>query len=56
MMKTQSLFTLLVLSLVSGAAIAGVTDFQVVPEPGVLELLSIGAVAAAIIAIRKRRK
>jgi uncharacterized protein involved in response to NO len=56
-MKTQSGFALLVLSLVSSAALAGVaTDFQAVPEPGVLELLSIGAIAAAIIAIRKRRK
>jgi hypothetical protein len=54
-MKMRSMFGILLLSLASSAAFAGVVDFQV-PEPGVLELLSIGAVAAVVVAIRKRRK
>jgi hypothetical protein len=54
-MKIHSTLGILLLSLASGAAFAGVPDFQV-PEPGVLELLSIGAVAAVVVAMRKRRK
>ena len=42
----------LLLSL-SSAAVAGTTQL---PEPGVLELIAIGAVAAVAMAIRKRRK
>jgi len=53
-MKMRSMFEVLLLSLASGAAFAGV-DFQV-PEPGILELLSISAVAAVVVAMRKRRK
>jgi hypothetical protein len=56
-MKMRSVLGILLLSLISGAAFAGVpNDFQNVPEPGILELLSIGAVAAVIVALRKRRK
>jgi hypothetical protein len=46
---------ILLLSLASGAAFAGVPPSPV-SEPGILELLSIGAVAALVVAIRKRRK
>ena len=53
----HSALGILLLSLASGAAFAGIaTDFQTVPEPGILGLLSIGAVAAVVVAIRKRRK
>ena len=54
-MKMRSVLGILFLSLMSGAASAGVPDFQI-PEPGILELLSIGAVAAVVVALRKRRK
>jgi len=50
-MKPRSLFGLLLL-LASTSAIAGATT---VPEPGVLELLAIGAVAGVAVAVRKRR-
>ena len=53
-MKARSLFGILLLSLVSGAAFAGVS--QRVPEPGVLELLALGGVVAAVVGIRNRRK
>lgn len=43
----------LVLSMVSGVAFAGVVRL---PEPGVIELLAIGGVAALAAAIRRRRK
>jgi hypothetical protein len=43
----------LLLSLASGPVVAG---FQALPEPGIVELLAIGAVAGVAIAIRKRRK
>ena len=57
-MKMRSVLGILLLSLISGAAFAGrpITDLQDVPEPGILELLSIGAVAAVVVALRKRRK
>jgi len=53
-MKLRSKFAFLLLSLVSGMAFAGGT--VALPEPGVLELIGIGAVAALAIAIRNRRK
>ena len=40
-------------SLASGPVFAG---FQALPEPGIVELLAIGAVAGVAIALRKRRK
>jgi hypothetical protein len=52
-MNARSAFGLLLLSLVSIPATAGTPQL---PEPGVLELLAIGAVAGLAIAIRKRRK
>jgi hypothetical protein len=52
-MNARSTFGLLLLSLVSIPASAG---FAQLPEPGVLELLAISAVAGIAIAIRKRRK
>ena len=52
-MNARSTLGLMMLSLVSVPAAAG---FQQLPEPGVLELLAIGAAAAVAIAIRKRRK
>ena len=51
-MKIHSVLGIVLLSLVSGSAFAGAA----VPEPGILELLSIGAVAALVVALRKRRK
>ena len=53
-MKLRSTFALLLLSLVSGTAVAH-AEVQL-PEPGVLELLAIAAVAGVAIAIRNRRK
>jgi hypothetical protein len=53
-MKMRSMFQILLLSLASGAAFAGAPP--TVPEPGTLELLAIGVVAAVVVAIRKRRK
>ena len=52
-MKVYSILGILLLSLASGAVFAGVPS---VPEPGILELLAVGAVAAVVVAIRKRRK
>jgi hypothetical protein len=51
-MNIRNAFVILGLSLASGAVYAG---SQVVPEPGMLELLAIGAVAAVAVAVRKRR-
>ena len=53
-MNLRSTFALLLLSLLSGMAVAGGT--AVLPEPGVLELIGIGAVVAVAFAIRNRRK
>jgi hypothetical protein len=53
-MKMRSLFEILLLSLASGAAFAGAPP--TVPEPGILELLAVGAVVAVVVAMRKRRK
>lgn len=53
-MNVRSTLGILLLTLASGTAhAAGVNP---VSEPGSLELLAIGAVAAVAIAIRKRRK
>jgi len=46
----------LLLSMMAGAAVAGTGDFQVIPEPGVLELLALGGVVAAVVGLRNRRK
>jgi hypothetical protein len=56
MMKMRSVFGILLLLVASGAALGQSSDFSSVPEPGILELLSIGAVAAVVVALRKRRK
>ena len=48
----RSVLALLV-ALTAGAANAG---FSAVPEPGVMELLALGAVVAVIVGIRKRGK
>jgi hypothetical protein len=53
-MTMISMLGVLLLTLVSGTASAGLT--QPLPEPGSLELLAIGVVAAVAVAIRKRRK
>lgn len=52
-MNARSILGIMVLSLVSTTASAGAPQL---PEPGVLELLAIAAVAGVAIAIRKRRK
>lgn len=53
-MKVQTLIEFVLLSLASGTALAQQTT--PLPEPGVLELLGVGAVAAVAVAIRNRRK
>jgi hypothetical protein len=52
-MKLQSFVALVLLSLVSVPAMAGPSQL---PEPGVLALIGVGAVAGVAVAIRKRRK
>ncbi|HZP88708.1 MAG TPA: PEP-CTERM sorting domain-containing protein [Burkholderiales bacterium] len=52
-MRTSSVVAALLMALASTDALAGARPL---PEPGVLELLSIGGIAALVIAIRKRRK
>lgn len=52
-MNVRSMLGVLLPSLASGAAFGGATPL---PEPGSLELLAIGVVAAVAVAIRKRRK
>lgn len=54
-MKVHSLFGILLLALLPGVALAQAADFQL-PEPGVLELLGLAAVAAVVVRIRNRRK
>lgn len=55
-MKARSLFGILLLSLLSGPVFAIPTaDFQL-PEPGVLELLALGGLVAAVVGVRNRRK
>jgi len=53
-MNMRPALGILLLCLISGAASALAAN--PVPEPGVIELLAIGGVAALAIAIRKRRK
>jgi hypothetical protein len=53
-MKARSVLGILLLSLLSYPAFA---DFQgQLPEPGVLELLALGGLVAAVVGIRNRRK
>ncbi len=54
-MKVHSLLGILLLALLPGVALAQAADFQL-PEPGVLELLGLAAVAAVVVRIRNRRK
>jgi len=51
--NARSIIGIVLSSLASSTAFAG---FQALPEPGVVELLAIGAVAGVAIAIRRRRK
>jgi hypothetical protein len=53
-MNAQSIIAVLLLTLAAAPAAAGAPPS--VPEPGVLELLAISAVAGIAIAIRNRRK
>ena len=53
-MNLRPTIALLLLSLVPGTALAG--GAVILPEPGVLELLAIGAIAGVAIVIRNRRK
>jgi len=53
-MNARSILGFLWLSLASGTAAAGVG--AQLPEPGILELLAMGAVVGVAIAIRRRRK
>jgi sterol desaturase/sphingolipid hydroxylase (fatty acid hydroxylase superfamily) len=54
LMNARSILGFLWLSLASGTAAAGVG--AQLPEPGILELLAMGAVVGVAIAIRRRRK
>ena len=47
---------LVLLGFIPSLAFAGLAPVATVPEPGTLELLSIGAIAIVIAAIRSRRK
>lgn len=53
-MNVSSLVGSLLLVIASTSVYAGAVNS--VSEPGMLELLAIGAVAAIVVAIRKRRK
>jgi hypothetical protein len=53
-MKFRPLVALALLMLASGAMASAPTN--PVPEPGVLELLGVGAIGALAVALRKRRK
>jgi hypothetical protein len=53
-MNARSILGFLLLWLASGTAVAGVPGQ--LPEPGILELLAVGAVVGVAVAIRKRRK
>ncbi len=55
-MNVRLMIQMVVLSLASASALAGQIGPGTVPESGVIELLSIGAIAAAAVAIRRRRK
>ena len=52
-MNARSILAILLLSCASIPAWAGVPTL---PEPGVLELIAIGAVVGVVVAYRKRRK
>ena len=52
-MNARTVAGTLLLALASPVAFAGT---QQLPEPGILELLAVGAAAAVAIAIRKHRK
>ena len=53
-MNARSILAILLLCCAGGTALAG--GQVALPEPGVLELLAISAVAGIAIAIRNRRK
>lgn len=53
-MNVRSIFAMILAAFVSGTASAG--GIVALPEPGILELLAIGAVVGVAIAIRNRRK
>lgn len=53
-MKMQPAFAAVLLCLLSSSAYA--LQVAPIPEPGVLELMSIAGVAGVVIAIRNRRK
>ena len=53
-MNARSAFAMILVALASGTASAG--GLVAIPEPGILELLAIGAVVGIAIAIRNRRK
>ena len=53
-MNARSILGMLLLLLASGSALA--VGIAPLPEPGVLELLAISAIAGVAVAIRKRRK
>lgn len=53
-MNRRSVLAVVLLSLLPGVTYALATN--PLPEPGVIELLAIGAVAGVAVAIRKRRK
>jgi hypothetical protein len=55
LMNLQSIVALALLLIASIPASAGGGSIAI-PEPGVVELLAIGAVAGIAVAIRKRRK
>jgi hypothetical protein len=52
-MNAQSIIAIVLLTFAATPAVAGVPT---VPEPGILELLAISAVAGITIAIRNRRR
>jgi len=53
-MNARSTFAVILAVLIPGTAAAG--GLVALPEPGILELLAIGAVVGIAIAIRNRRK
>jgi hypothetical protein len=55
-MNISSLLASLFLAIASTSVYAGNFNGIHLSEPGMLELLAIGAVAAIVVAIRKRRK
>jgi hypothetical protein len=53
-MLARTIFGGLLLALASGVAFAGAP--VPLPEPGVIELLAVGGIAARLVAVRARRK